>query len=109
MYHFLSNLLRQLRGPLVILWDRGSVHRDSRVIALIRRHPRLHSEFLPAYAPELNPAEYVWNQTDSALANSAPRSTKQLDHRLRRIGCRLRSSQKLLRACFHASELPWTD
>ena len=106
VYHFLRSLLRQLRGPIVILWDRGSVHRDSRVKALIRRPPRLHSEFLPAYAPELNPAEYIWNQTDSALANSAPRSTEQLDRRLRRIGCRLRSSQKLLQACFRASELP---
>ena len=106
MHHFLRSLLRHLRGPIVILWDRASIHRDARVKTLIRRHPRLHPVFLPAYAPELNPAEYVWTQTDSALANSAPRSVEQLGRRLRRIGRRLRRSEQLLWACLNASDLP---
>jgi hypothetical protein len=31
------------------------------------QHPRIHVEEFPAYAPELNPAEYIWNQTDRGL------------------------------------------
>lgn len=53
----------------MLLWDRGMIHRDRRVQALLKRRHRVHCEYFPAYAPELNPAEYVWNQTDSALAN----------------------------------------
>jgi putative transposase len=54
---FLRHLLRHLRGPVVLLWDRGPIHRRREVTQWITAHPRLHVEELPAYAPELNPAE----------------------------------------------------
>lgn len=63
---FLQRLLRHLRGPVVLLWDRGTVHRRKAVIQWITAHPRLHVEEFPAYAPDLNPAEYVWAQADRA-------------------------------------------
>jgi transposase len=65
-------------------------------------------EYFPAYAPELNPAEYVWNQTDRALSNSAPESLKDLKKMLRNSKRKLRGSQKLLWSCIYASDLPWT-
>lgn len=65
-------------------------------------------EYFPAYAPELNPAEYVWNQTDRALSNGAPESLKDLKKMLRNSKRKLRGSQKLLWSCIYASELPWT-
>jgi len=64
-------------------------------------------EYFPAYAPELNPAEYVWNQTDRALSNSAPESLKDLKKMLRNSTRKLRASQKLLWSCIYASDLPW--
>ena len=70
--HFLKHLLKHLRGPVMLLWDRGSIHRDGDVLAFIENHPRLYVEEFPGYAPELNPAEYVWMQADSAVANSSP-------------------------------------
>jgi transposase len=75
---FLRHLLRHLRGPIVLLWDRLGVHRSQRVLALCRRVPRLHLEFLPAYAPELNPDEGVWRQTKQRLANRCPTDRYQL-------------------------------
>jgi DDE superfamily endonuclease len=54
---FLTQLLRHLRGPLVLLWGRGSIHRRQLVQDFLSRHPRVHPESFPAYAPELNPAE----------------------------------------------------
>jgi transposase len=65
---FLKPLLRHLRGPVVLLWDRGPIHRRQLVQDFLHRHPRIHAEYFPAYAPELNPAEYVWNRVDDALA-----------------------------------------
>jgi len=64
-------------------------------------------EYFPAYAPELNPAEYVWNQTDRALSNSAPEGLADLKAMLRNTVRRLRKSQRLLWSCIFASDLPW--
>src|SRR2546430_9568064 len=48
----------------------------------------------PAYAPELNPAEYVWAQADQALANGAPDDLGELRHRLDSTVRRLRRSDR---------------
>ena len=69
---FLRHLLRHLRGPVVLIWDRLGVHRSQLVQKLCRRVPRLRLEFLPAYAPELNPDEGVWRHTKNRLANDCP-------------------------------------
>ena len=105
---FLKHLLRHLRGPIVLLWDRGTIHRRSEVKQWIQHHPRLHVEPFPAYAPELNPAEYIWGQADRTLANSAPTDLVQLNAMLHNSVRRIRGSQKLLWSCIYASDLPWT-
>ena len=104
---FLRALLRHLRGAVVLLWDRGTIHTRRAVQVYLAAHPRVSPYDFPPYAPELNPAEHIWNQADAALANSAPRHLAQLRGRLRRATHRLRHSQGLLRACIEASDLPW--
>ena len=69
---FLRHLLRPLRGYVIVVWDNLGVHRAARVRTLLSRVPRLQLEFLPAYAPELNPDEGVWRQTKQRLANGCP-------------------------------------
>jgi transposase len=64
-------------------------------------------EYFPAYAPELNPAEYVWNQTDRALSNSVPKGLAELKAMLQNTARKLRKSQRLLWSCIFASDLPW--
>jgi transposase len=104
---FLQHLLRHLRGPVVLLWDRGPIHRRREVTAFLRQHVRLQVHLFPAYAPELNPAEFVWTQADAALANGTPDDLATLYQDLRRAIRRLRGSQQLLWSCMHASDLPW--
>jgi len=105
---FLKHLLHHVRGPIVLLWDRGTIHRRREVKAFLRAHPRLRVEAFPGYAPELNPAEYVWTQSDHALANSAPVNLPMLHGMLRTSFRRIRRSQRLLWSCIFASDLPWT-
>lgn len=107
--HFLQHLLKHCRAPVMLLWDRGSIHRDGEVQAFIASHPRLYVEEFPGYAPELNPAEYVWMQADSAVANSMPEEIAALKTMLVTTMRRLRRSQDLLWACIYASDLPWKD
>src|SRR5206468_1157547 len=54
---FLRALLRQLRGPLIVLLDNSSTHQGEPIEKLRARHPRLHVEHFPSYSPELNPEE----------------------------------------------------
>jgi transposase len=61
---FLAHLLREMPGRKVIIWDGAPTHR-SRTVQEFLSHgasPRLHLKRLPAYAPELNPGEGVWQQ-----------------------------------------------
>jgi hypothetical protein len=104
---FLREIFRHLRGPVEMLWDRGTIHRHHEVQRFWLNTPRAHREFFPAYAPELNPAEFVWAQSDSALANGAPATLKVLHQRCYQTATRIRKSQKLLWACLFASDLPW--
>lgn len=104
---FLTHLLGQVRGPIVLLWDQGTIHRRREVKTFLRQHPRVRVEYFPSYAPELNPAEFVWAQGDRALTNSAPTSLPQLHGMLRQSYRRIRRSRRLLWSCIFASDLPW--
>lgn len=104
---FLRHLLRQIPGPLVLLWDGGTIHRRAIVKAFLRQHQRLHAHRFPPYAPELNPDEFVWTKAKNALANGAPKDMVELSCRLRRAMQRVQNSQPLLWSCIHASDLPW--
>jgi DDE superfamily endonuclease len=104
---FLQHLLRHLRGPVDLLWDRGSIHRRREVRTFLADHPRLHVHYFPAYAPELNPAEYVWTRADHELANGVRTisANSALGWPARRADCVV--SEALLWSCIYASDLPW--
>lgn len=105
--YFLRHLLRHLLGQVVLLWDRGRPHRAQHIQQLLDRYSRLHPYPFPAYAPELNPDEFVWTQLKRSMANSVPKDVGHLRRLLRAPMRRLRCSQKLLWSCIEASDLPW--
>ena len=104
--HFLRHLLRHLHGPLIVIWDNGSVHKGVQIRQFLSRKKRLHLEALPAYAPELNPDEGVWAQAKSSLANGRPDTLKDLWWHLHDTLIKIAHSQLALRACVHQSDLP---
>lgn len=93
-------------GPLAVLWDGGAIHHGAAVRALLARHPRLYVERFPAYAPELNPDEQVWNHLKGTLANGCPDTADILLGTLVRETRRLRRAPRLLRGLVLASDLP---
>jgi len=90
---FLRALLWHLRGQVVLLWDRSSIHKGSVIDVVCPGYPRMHLEEFPAYAPELNPTEQVWNDFKGHLANGLLRDTRHLCARLRANTRRVRRSQ----------------
>ena len=103
----MRDLLKHLRGPVIVIWDRINQHRSAAVKAFIASHPRLQVEHLPAYAPELNPVEGVWcewkahrlaNHQAEDLAGLSPLAIVEAIDR--------RRSQARLRGCVGGPGLP---
>jgi len=63
LIEFLKQLKRFVGGEKVILiWDRLPAHRSKVMQGYLQQQRRwLAIEWLPAYAPDLNPTEGVWN------------------------------------------------
>ena len=70
---FLSLVHRQVRRQLIVILDRAGPHRKGVRLLLEAGIDWLEVEWLPAYAPDLNPVELIWNHTKYAdLANYLP-------------------------------------
>ena len=71
---FLQALARAIPHKLLLIWDNLPAHRSRLVrdfVDSLENH--IHLEFLPAYASELNPVEYLWAwMKKHALANFCP-------------------------------------
>lgn len=104
---FLRHLLRHLKGRIILLWDRSPLHRAKIVKQFLSGFARIQTFHFPGYAPELNPDEFVWASLKRGVANSVPENLEHLRQLLNRPLGRLRHSQRLLRSCIHASDLPW--
>lgn len=106
VYDFLRYLLRHLRGHLIVIWDNASIHDRKSLSDLLRKYPRLHLEYLPAYAPQLNPVEAAWHAAKLPLANGRPEEIHDLGRALLSSLRKTNGSQATLRGCVLQSELP---
>jgi transposase len=98
---FIEKLLRYLQRRIILVMDRWSVHRSGGRRVRERFARRVAIEWLPSYAPDLNPAEQVWTHTKYAdLANFIPDDVHQLDRALRRSLRRSAGKQELLSSFF---------
>jgi transposase len=103
---FFRHLLRHLHGKMIVLLDNSTTHKGQPLEELLHRHPRLHVEYFPAYAPELNPDEGVWCQAKRELANSCPKDFEELTADIIQSMNQIGQSQSKLRGCIEQSELP---
>jgi transposase len=103
---FLRELLRHLRGPVIVLLDNSTTHQGEPLQKLLRQHPRLSIEHVPSYAPELNPDEGVWSLAKRELANSCPKDVDELMEDILRSIEAIRTSPEKLRGCILQSDLP---
>ena len=100
---FLRQLLRQIRGKLLVIWDGAPTHHCQLVKDFLAAGAakRLRLERLPGYAPELNADEGVWNLLKRReLKNRCCRNLDELRWELGLATRRLRRKPHLLAACF---------
>jgi transposase len=103
---FVATVLEHFPRGIILVWDHWMVHRAA-ARRLQERFPRrLHVEWLPAYAPDLNPTEQVWNRSKyTDLANFIPQDVAHLSRALHRSLRHTRSQQWLLRSFFKQAKL----
>jgi len=101
---FLRHVQRHLRRRLILVMDRWAVHRKA--AKALADDERFWIEWLPPYAPDLNPVEYVWDHTKYGdLANYVPDELLDLELELDWSMHETRERPELLRSFFHAAEL----
>lgn len=106
--NFLRTLRRHLRGRVIVVWDGGSNHKGPLMRAVCADFPRLHLERLPAYAPDLNPVEFVWSHLKyGRMANFIPRDVRHLDQVVQTHLRAVRQSPGLLKQLWLGSKLPF--
>ena len=70
---YLKAVHQETRRQMIVIMDRWSGHRKAARLLLAEGVDWLKVEWLPAYAPDLNPVELLWGHTKYAdLANYIP-------------------------------------
>jgi transposase len=104
---FLDKLQRCVPGKLLLVWDRLSAHRSK----LVRDYlgtlkGRIQVEYLPPYAPELNPVEYIWAYLKHhELPNVCAKDLWNLGEGARRSLKRMRRNKRVITAVWKQSSL----
>lgn len=106
---FLKHLLRWIGGLLLVVWDRSPPHRGEEVKAFLANGgtKRIHLELLPAYAPDLNPTEGVWDHLKFVqMRNLCCSDLSHLHHELNLAIVRLRRRPERIQSFFAGAGLP---
>lgn len=105
---FLRYLLREVRGRVLLLWDNGTIHRRKDVKAFLwEMRKRLKTRRFPAYAPELNPDEMVWNALKyQRLPNFYPRSKEEIREGVEREMRWLHRHPDFVASCIQHAGIP---
>lgn len=103
---FLRRIHRCLGRDVLLIWDRLNGHRSA------AKHLResgcswLHPHWLPAYAPELDPVEYIWTQAKYGdLANWIPQDIDEVREQLTGLLETYRDDPTRLHSFFDNAEL----
>jgi transposase len=105
---FLEHLLREGPGRMVIIWDGAPIHRSQVIQEFLANGTaqRIHVERLPAYAPDLNPGEGLWQQLKGVeLRNVCCLNLPHLRHELRDAVRRVRRKPRIIHGCFKGAGL----
>jgi transposase len=102
---------RELAAPLVWCWDNLTVHRAPELAEFAEANREwLRVYRMPAYAPELNPAEGIWSLLKRAIANFAAADLDSLVRIIKRKLKKIQYRPHLIDGCLAGTGLtiePW--
>ena len=107
---FLRHLQRQVPGKLTVIWDGAPIHRSRLVQDYVAgTGGRIVAARLPAYAPELNPVEYMWGHLKQhPIGNLIATPAWELSLAATAALRRMRRRRSILAACYTQATL-WPE
>jgi transposase len=104
---FLESLRLEFDENVILIWDGLPAHRCTKVTEHIEQQRAWLTAYrLPAYAPELNPVEYLWAaMKNKHTANVGDSTIDQLSDRIERAYNRYSSESLTLQGFLKASKL----
>lgn len=106
----LRHFMRGRKRPVFLILDRHPAHIAQSVSGYVQSlEGRLELHFLPGYAPELNPDEFVWNYVKRQGVSKKPlRQGESLRHRMQADLDAIKACPALLRSFFRAPSVAYT-
>ena len=107
---FLKSFLRGRTRPVLLVVDGHPSHRATMISAYVKQMKgRLELHFLPGYAPELNPDEFVWNYVKHAGVSKKPlKRNESLRQRVESDLAGIKRRPALVRSFFGAPSVSYT-
>jgi transposase len=107
---FISKLkafMRRQRRPVFLVLDGHPAHRAKIVAAYVQSlKGQLELHFLPGYAPDLNPDEFVWNHLRQSGVTKTPlKQNEQLKARVEKDLAKIKRNPRLVRSFFCAESV----
>jgi transposase len=106
---FLRAFMHRRRRPVFLVVDRHPAHVAKKVADYVQQcRGRLELHFLPGYAPDLNPDEFVWNHIKTQGVSKRPlRRHESLRARVEQDLKAIAANRALVRSFFHAPSVSY--
>lgn len=107
---FLTSFMRGRRRPVFLVVDGHPAHRAKIIASYVKQlKGRLELHFLPGYAPELNPDEFVWNDVKREGTSKKPlKRNESLRERVEGDLATIKRRPALVRSFFRAPSVLYT-
>lgn len=107
---FLRDFMKRRRKPVYMVLDSLPAHKTKAVRAYVAStQGKLELHFLPTYAPDTNPDEFVWNHLKQNGTSKKPlRADESLKHRVIADLSAIQSDPALVRTFFMAESVAYT-
>ena len=108
---FLTQLIEERKNPLFLIVDRASFHCSREVRIFIWHHRRqIRLFYLPAYSPERNPDEHVWEEIkDKKLGRKSIKNMSELKQYLQQELKSLQHRAERVISFFHLPETQYAS
>lgn len=108
---FLKNFMKYRRKPQVIILDGHPSHKAKSVAKFVQStQGKLQLIFLPPYAPDLNPDEFVWKHLkENGIRKKPLNKNESLKKRIEKDLLKIANDKKTIESFFRASSVAYSS
>jgi transposase len=108
---FLRNFMKSQTGKIFLVVDGHPAHKANAVKNYVKSlKGRLELYFLPPYAPDLNPDEFVWSYMKNNGVSKKPlKKNESLQSRIDQDLNGIKGNRKLVQSFFHAQSVVYAN